>query len=43
MIENTPIFYNNEALRVVRRAWNISDWGHRLAGFWIVFVVNVTK
>jgi hypothetical protein len=40
--ENTPVFYNSEALHIANTEWNTSDYGDRLAGFRMVFV-NATK
>jgi hypothetical protein len=41
--ENTPVFYNSEALHITNTIWNTLDYGDRLAGFRIVLVVNATK
>jgi hypothetical protein len=41
--ENTPVFYNSEALHITNTVWITSDYGDRLAGFRIVLVVNATK
>jgi hypothetical protein len=37
-----PVFYNSEALHIIKLVWNIPDYGDRLAGFWMV-LVNATK
>jgi hypothetical protein len=41
--ENTPVFYNSEALHITNTVWNTSDYGDRLAGFQMVLVLNATK
>jgi hypothetical protein len=41
--ENTPVFYNSEALHITYTVWNTSDYVDRLAGFRMVLVVNATK
>jgi hypothetical protein len=41
--ENTPVFYNSEALHITNTVWNTSDYGDRFAGFRMVLILNATK
>jgi hypothetical protein len=42
-LENTPIFYNIQALHIVKTVTDTPDWGDRLAGFGTVLILNATK